>query len=154
MAFKLDHGKSFFDSRAVQKALDKGTRKALSRYGGVVRKTAQRSMRKAPQRGDVDRRTGRAKKIEPSPPGQPPRSRVGFIRKFLFYVWDDLSKSVVIGPIAFGKRRPGVPELHEEGGVKVVNKERLVYPARPFMQPAHDAMQDKLPQFFKDCMKP
>ncbi|MBQ4203257.1 MAG: hypothetical protein II655_06110 [Thermoguttaceae bacterium] len=37
----------FFDDKAILKAVDKGTRKALSKWGAYVRSDARRSLRNA-----------------------------------------------------------------------------------------------------------
>lgn len=111
----------FFDRRAVRRAVGRGKRRALSRGGAIVRKTAQRSMRytksQALQRRERDE--GRRKRMSATrhaPPGRPPRAvrPHPLLRKLLFYGYDSTSETVVVGPLALG--RAVVPGLHEFGG--------------------------------------
>jgi hypothetical protein len=104
----------FFDRRTVQDAMDRTTRRVFARYGAVTRLDAKRSLRK--------RRSG-----APSPPGQPPRSRTGLLRRSIYYAADLRKRSVVIGPVRLSKG-DDVPELHEYGGTA---KRRFVLQAQP-----------------------
>jgi len=73
----------FFDRAKVKNAVDAGTRRVLSRFGAFVRTRARTSIRK---------------KKGTSPPGSPPHSHVGLLRKFILFAYDPQRKSVVIGP--------------------------------------------------------
>ena len=145
---------NFFDREKVQRAVDAGTKRVLSRFGAFVRQRAKTSIRKR-------------KTI--SPPGGPPHSQGGQLRNGILFSYDPAGKSVVIGPVLLNGSRtsPTVPELHEFGGTvpgngrevwftnavgrdakgKFVSNGRklvrldgaLVYPARPFMRPAFRA---------------
>lgn len=79
----------FFDRRAVEKAMDKGTREAMTKIGGYIRTTAKRSMRK----------TGKSKKTQTSAPGKPPRRHTGMLRDKIFFVYDENKRAVVVGPL-------------------------------------------------------
>lgn len=92
-------GGKFFDSEKVIRKTTEGERRLLSRGGAFIRQTAKRSMRKR-------------KKV--SDPGQPPSSRVGHIKKFLYFAYDARRRSVVVGPARFAKGE--APQLLEEGG--------------------------------------
>lgn len=97
---------AFFDRAVVFGALSKARRKALSRIGAFVRQRARTSIRK---RGGV------------SPPGGPPYSHEGLLRKHIYFAYDRVRESVVIGPSVNppspGRRTgPTVPELLEYGG--------------------------------------
>lgn len=106
IGLKIDQAKGlFFDRGKVVSAEDRATRRVLPRFGAFVRKTAKGSMRKAKKSAD---------------PGKPPKSHEGLLKKFLFFVYDRLRRSVIIGPallnqLAGGGDQP-VPELLEEGG--------------------------------------
>lgn len=123
----------FFDAAAVKKATDKDTRARLSRFGAFVRRRAQTSIRKR-------KRT--------SPPGSPPYSHAGTLRKLLFFAYDPARNSVVVGPAAGGSAT-GAPERLEYGGPGVVRSgpakgRTAVVRPRPFMLPAFRA---ELPNF-------
>lgn len=143
--FTIDKAKGlFFDSELVLKQVAADERKAFSMFGSFVRRRGQTSMRKA------------SDKTPASAPGSPPRSRKGLLRKYLFFVWNPESKSVIIGPALLAGHHsadPQAPELQEHGGDKVWDfghKGKVVahYPARPFMQPAFDAELKNLPSIW------
>lgn len=118
---------SFFDAEPVLAAMDKATRKALSKFGAYVRRRAQTSLRYG---------------VQPSEPGQPPTAHksgmrrkvnkrtgtatiqaVSPLREFIFFAYDADRQSVVIGPaltnqsakLAGAGGRPE-PDLLEHGG--------------------------------------
>jgi hypothetical protein len=156
----------FFDRKRVQDAAEKGTVRALSKFGAFVRRAAQTSMRY---------------RKKASPPGQPPsahkdkrraalkklgraKNNGALLRELLFFAYDPRTRSVVVGPLGFkSKGGVSVPALHEFGGTRTAypsekfvagrgKKARVVsvggktlrYPKRPFMAPALDKM---LPRF-------
>ncbi len=152
---------SFFDRAKVQRAVDKATRRNLSKGGSFIRQRAMTSM--------LYRKPDKI-----SPAGSPPfahrEGRGALLRKLLFFGFDVATKSVVIGPAALGKAE--APNLEEFGGtakrnrvVRQVSTRRISpaqkkaflqkvktgeivrdkaptkgvvvkYPARPFMGPA------------------
>ena len=159
------YSKFFFDRPNVQSAIDKGTRRALSKFGAFVRQRARTSIRK--KKGVSD-------------PGQPPHSHLGLLRKGILFAFDPRAKSVVIGPVPTSKAT-GAPELLEKGGTvpgngreiwitntpgrndkgqfvtngktRVVLNGVLVYRPRPYMGPAYRAELPKAPQMFKDLIR-
>jgi hypothetical protein len=127
----------FFTTSNVQSLLDKKMYKTLNQFGGLTRKTAQRSMR--PRKAA-------------SPAGSPPSSHGNpLLRKLLFYAFDGKS-SVVVGPVLLGKQPIGVPKTHEHGGrITRLQKGKAVtanYPARPYMKPAGTVNTTKLAQWY------
>lgn len=140
--------KMFFDLNAVMTAEERGVRRALSTFGRNVRATSRQSIRSS-------------KSPNPSPPGRPPRSRTGLLKRFIFYIYEPNRRNVVIGPAAFrGKSR--APELLEHGGEIVTRRRRsrggsrvvrAVYPARPFMVPAFEQEKTNLPDIWRDSIK-
>lgn len=99
----------FFDRKAVIDAVDKAKRAALSRGAAFIRTAARSSIRK---------------RKKPSPPGSPPSSHTGLLRRILFG-WDPSTKTVVVGPMKTnqvffdGQSKPvtgTVPGILERGG--------------------------------------
>ncbi len=80
---------SFFDRQKVERALFDASDRQLPKAAARVRLTAQRSMRYVS-----------AKSRLVSTPGEPPRARRPrpFVRKFLYYYFDEPTHSAVIGP--------------------------------------------------------
>jgi|SRR5699024_8409833 len=165
----------FFDRAKVLAEIDRQTAKVLSRFGGFVRKTARRSIR-------------RRKKV--SEPGQPPSAHSDEIKNILYY-YDRFRQSIIIGPVGLNSSPYGgvtVPQLLEEGGdvttqfwlgkktkkrgkpaeITWLNPNKVTghinkaiyfhasdapkvkahYEARPFMQPAFDEWLEKLDEFW------
>lgn len=131
----------FFDRAKVKNAVDAGTRRVLSRFGAFVRTRAKTSIRK---------------KKGTSPPGSPPHSHVGLLRKFILFAYDPTRKSVVIGPTLI-RAESQAPRLLEHGGEAVrrtkTRTRRLRYRPRPFMGPAFEAEQQQLPALWKNSVR-
>lgn len=132
----------FFDRDAIIKAVDRATRKNLSKFGAFVRQRARTSIRK---------RKGT------SPPGGPPYSHTGFLRRFIFFGYDPDRRSVVIGPTLAGSQS-GAPENLEHGGRANIRQrdgetERATIRPRPFMGPAFEAERPGLPDLWRDSVR-
>lgn len=98
------------------------------RQGALIRTIARRSIRR--------RRT-------PSQPGGPPRSKTGLLRNFIFYSWDPVSQSIVIGPQRLsGKGLGDAPRRLELGDRN-----------RPFMRPALGSARTKLPELWRGAIR-
>lgn len=143
---------NFFDRNKVVDAVEKGRRKALSKAGAFVRTRARTSIRYRNQSSSA---------------GQPPsghRSMMWMkkkkdgtvkpqlsspLREFMFFAYDESSKSVVIGPALLNSTAARhaepqggetVPEVLEQGGVvRVPGRKAMRISARPYMQPAYQA---------------
>ena len=127
--FKL--AKTQFFDREVAARLEPFKKKTLTTFGRYTRRDAKSSMKKY-------------KKGKPSKPGQPPKVRRGQIKRFLFYVFDEPTESVVIGPTYLAsKKSTTVPAMLEYGKGKLAK--------RPFMQPAYKKNIPKLPQIIEDA---
>ena len=120
----------FFDRPAVESAISRGERKALSKIGAYLRTRARTSiLRRVANKGkkaSVKRvRSGKAAKVQESArAGEPPRVRsrdkVKTLRNILF-AFQPESHSVITGPVALNTRLTGgsestVPGLLERGG--------------------------------------
>lgn len=138
----------FFDSPAVLARVDAARRRSLSKAGAFVRQRARSLIRK---------------RRAVSAPGSPPSSHEGALRRLLWFAYDPIGRSVVVGPVLYNaaKRRvrlggQTVPALLEGGG-RVAEKTRggvrvLVYRPRPFMAPALALERAKFPGLFKDSV--
>ncbi|MDW8244904.1 MAG: hypothetical protein RMJ88_17015, partial [Thermogemmata sp.] len=91
-----------------------------------------------------------------SPPGQPPYSHVGLLRKFILFAYDPQHNSVVIGPTLL-REGSQAPRLLEHGGEAVFEnggrKRRARYRPRAFMQPAFEHERPKLPALWRDSVR-
>lgn len=132
---------NFFDREKVKRAIDANTRRILSKFGAFVRQRAKTSIRDHPGI---------------SPPGKPPHSHVGLLRKFIFFAYDAQRRSVVIGPTLL-RDDSEAPRLLEFGGETVRREggkaKRLYYRARPFMRPAFEAELAQLPPLWKNSIR-
>jgi hypothetical protein len=142
IGIKLSDAKRlFFDRAAVTSAADRGTRKVFSKFGAFVRQTAKTSIRK---------------RKAVSEPGQPPSSHTGLLKRNIFFVFSPETRSVVIGPILLNQRTDA-PRLLEHGDTVVRKKRtkrvRMKYRARPYMGPAFDREQQKLPALWRNSVK-
>ncbi|MCC7409172.1 MAG: hypothetical protein IT442_13985 [Phycisphaeraceae bacterium] len=130
----------FFDRPAVLGAVDKTTRRVLSRFGAFVRTTAKRSIRR---------------KKGGSAPGSPPHSHEGSLRRLIYFGFDPGKRSVVVGPVPFGKGE--APSLLEHGGTTTLKRRGKTlaahYRQRSFMGPALEAEKSKLPAMWADSVK-
>ena len=142
IGMKLAQAKGlFFDRQVVTNSADRAQRKVLSKFGAFVRQTARTSIRKR-------------KSI--SEPGQPPSSHTGLLKRNIFFVFSPETRSVVIGPILLNKQSDA-PRLLEHGDTVVrkrrTKRVRLKYRARPFMGPAFEREQQKLPALWRNSVK-
>jgi hypothetical protein len=132
----------FFDRAAVMNATSRAERKVLSRFGAFVRQRARTSMK---------RRKG------PSPPGKPPGVQVGLLKQHLYFAWDGVRRSVVIGPARLNQKVGEVPATLEYGGPTVVVRRgqarRVVIAPRPYMAPAFAAEQKSLPPLWRNSIR-
>lgn len=147
MTFGFVSKRMFFDTRRVTKAVDRATRKVLSRFGSFVRTAARDSIRTR-------------KRV--SQPGQPPSSHTGLLRRFIFFGYEPRRKSVVIGPMRLNAKTGDAPAALEHGGRSRVTsggrrRKRIVRTVtitqRPYMRPALAREQPKLPGMWKDSVK-
>jgi hypothetical protein len=156
---------SFFDSEKVIRAVEKGTRRSLSRCGAFVRTTAKSSIRY----GEASAK-----------PGEPPKGKRGSftrsttnrktgvtitravspLKELIFFAFDTVGMTVVVGPMDYRnkkKRSYKVPSVLETGGTVHDRTPRGLqtkrYPGHPFMAPALTKTQGKFPQLFTDLLR-
>jgi hypothetical protein len=137
---RINQKLTFFDSKKVKSAVDKATVRVLSRFGFLVRRDAKRSIR---TRRDASKR------------GMPPTNKTGLLKNFIFFVFDDKSNSVVIGPAKLsGVKGRDVPKSLEYGGPsRSADGSLLNVGPRPFMNPALDRNLPQLPQMWRDSVR-
>ena len=151
IGFRIDKAKGmFFDRRAVMSAADQATRRVLSKFGAYVRRGAKSSIRK---------------RKRASLPGRPPSSHTGLLKRFIYFGYDPSRRSVVIGPARLNTTVGDAPPALEYGGstrivtrrwvrgrrVPVIQRTRIE--SRPFMGPAFEREQPKLPAMWADSIK-
>ncbi len=109
--------KVFFDSKELLETLDKTEIRVHSKFGAYVMTSDRRSMRKVNKKG------------EPSKEGQPPKERLGHLKRGRYAVsfgYDLNTKSVVIGAEIFPglKKRNSdtMPATIEKGGDVLVDE--------------------------------
>lgn len=160
VGYKLSQArKAFFDSKEVMSAMDKTTRKVLSRFGAYVRTRAQSSMlghrvpRKFGAKSKITNREGI------SAPGDPPSPHTGLLVKFIEFWYDPIAQSVVIGPVRLNGRIAGgaaLAALEYGGPTKVLDKGKLVtgtVKPHPYMNPAFETEKQKsLERLWKNAM--
>lgn len=133
--------RTFFYSRKVLRLLDKKTHGALKRFGGYVRAVAKNSIRPVGKKGT------------PSKPGQPPKSRRGLLKRYIFYGFDLAKRSVIIGPQKIHGLKGKTPNVLEYGG-NVKGKKRHItsskVSARPYMGPAFREGKKRLASFWSN----
>ena len=141
----------FFDRKSLASSVDKATRRVLSKFGAFVRTGARSSIRK---------------RKSASPPGKPPSSHVGLLKKFIFFSYEPSERSVVIGPALLNRPTSAadgltIPQVLEEGGPTILQsrsrrarrRRRVQVAKRPFMGPAFEAEIPKVDQMWKDAVR-
>lgn len=144
----------FFDDKHLVNTMKAEERKVLSRFGAQLRTRTRNSMRPArrlrrneitpqiaeeqlglPPGTDLSSKKGRLTFKLPyksSDPGQPPRTRKGKqLKRLLFFAWDPVARSVVVGPKLFGS---GSAKTLEEGGtstITIVKRDRKISKSTP-----------------------
>jgi len=134
----------FFDRAAVINAVDGAKRKVLSKAGAFIRTVAQTSIRK---------------RKKSAPPGSPPHSHEGSLRRLILFGYDKAADSVVVGPVGFKKST--APNVLEYGGDTVVFRRRggkltshkVKIAPRPYMAPALEKERPKLPLLWRNSIK-
>ena len=140
---RLDQTKGlFFDRARVQAATDRAQRRVLRRFGAFVRQRARTSIR--PRKGT-------------SPPGQPPYSHTGLLRRNIYFAYEPMRRSVIVGPVRLNAKAGEAPRLLETGG-RTLRRHRgrlqpAIYRPRPYMLPAFAAEQQKLPSLWKNSIR-
>jgi hypothetical protein len=136
----------FFDRSAVFDRADRATRKVLSRFGAYVRRTAKGSIRFRHKASD---------------PGKPPNSHTTLLRRFIFFSYEPMERSVVIGPARLNQKVGNAPEALEYGGpstdlvgLRRERRRRTVYiRPRPYMGPAFEKEKPNLPGMWQDSIQ-
>jgi len=164
--------KNFLDRKKVMRRIDAQKIKALTKQGAFVRTAARSSIRKARMKkvGEMStderetyerrvvaaKRAGRPKPKRPkasSKPGEPPRSQVGTLRRFLFYGYDSRSEAVVVGPAKTTADDQDAPSTLEFGGTAEVGGRRQRIAPRPYMGPALTQVEPQFAALWRNSVK-
>jgi len=131
-----------FDGGKVRRAAKRGSIESLGHAGAAIRLTARRRIKKAPRaRGrDEKGRFVSAGGTIPSPPGKPPHTRRGQLKRAIVYAVEKERQDVVVGP-DYAVVGPSAM-AHEHGG----RFRGARYEKRPFMGPALEKVRDRLPK--------
>lgn len=168
-----------FDQLAVYKKMVAAEKKPVKDFGNFVRRAAKGLIRPAAKSKLERVRIARlvynrsrtpatrqlalevliaAQEAASAPPGSPPRSVKGHLKKNIFDAWDSSTRSEVIGPVALGA---GVaPHALEYGGASVTkirkNNQTITRVVNirphPFMQPALAREAPKFPKLFAGAL--
>jgi len=132
---------NFFTPKLITSAVDRRKRRAQSKIGAYMRRSARQRLRKR-------KRSAR--------PGESPSMHVGLMKEFLLFSYDSSSESVVIGPVLLGESSFGlnVPSLMEHGGAVRKKGKYYQYAPHPTMGPTLDKERpnDRLSQAWKDAV--
>jgi len=140
----------FFDRPKVRRGADRAKRRALSKAGAFIRQRARTSIRK---------RKGA------SPPGQPPRSHEGSLRRLILFGFGRASDSVVVGParlnrpgeapnvLEFGGRTTITRRRTKKNGRRVLESRRVRIAARPYMGPALKKELPNIPKAWANSVR-
>jgi hypothetical protein len=138
-----------FNAGRVKDAAARANFTGLSHAAAAIRLTARRSIKKAPKaRGrDAQGRFKSAGKTQPSPPGKPPHTRKGQIKRAILYSVDRKAGHAFIGPTyeAMGMSA----SAHEFGGRFRGQR----YRKRAFMGPALKENVPRLPRMWAGSVR-
>ena len=148
----------FLDRAKVTAAVDRKSRRVLSRTGGFVRTKVRQSMKKKPKRLTKSGRISKAYQRSLTESG-PPRWTTRGLKDNIFFFYDDRRKSVTIGPRPFKQTKTAVPSRRKSGAsllefggaarVRILNRPgkpwvRAKFRKRSFMAPQQPAAHAKL----------
>ena len=140
---------STFRGGKVKDAAARANFTNLTHAAAAIRLTARRSIKKAPKaRGrEAQGRFRSAGKTQPSPPGKPPHTRKGQIKRAILYSVERKAGRAFIGPTyeAMGMSA----SAHEFGGRFRGQR----YRARPFMGPALKENVPRLPRLWAGSVR-
>lgn len=160
----------FFDREKVVKAVDRKTRNVLAKFGAYVRIAAKHSIRpvskaKLRKMGELRRAASQTRspvkrrrlqqeleqlrRETASAPGEPPKSITGLLRNHIYFVYEPVEKSVIIGPARLNTPSPA-PGVLEHGGTVNFRGRVVTIEPRPYMQPALVRELPKLPAMWKE----
>ena len=127
--------RAWVERRRLEDALRRGARRGLFRAAAAIRLQAARSI---------------IQSASPSEPGRPPHTRKGQIRRaILFAVKEDHGLLAALIGTSHDILGPA-GRAHEFGG----RFRKETFPKRPFMKPALNVIENRLPDFFRRTLSP
>lgn len=163
---------AFFDRTAVKERANKMKFNAMKRFGAYVRRAAQYSLRYA--KPGVHSEPGKPPKVHTTAnftrvkvnkrTGKSIRKAVSPLRELIFFAYDRVRDSVLVGPVGFKtKNREPATQVLEKGGTILVTRRRgfrlgrrvpavrtpMTLKPRPYMMPAAIAGVSKFPELFR-----
>lgn len=150
----------------VMKPAENAQKSNLLKFGGYCRMVAVNSLKQAAKKAKKPKNSlseilgGKKQQEVYSKPGDVPLSKLGLIQRFIRFAYDSHTKSVVIGPEAIGGHKTISLRVLEFGGVETLlmaNGRKVVtakYQPRPYMRPAFGIALKKIPEIWKDSIKP
>lgn len=143
IGIRADQAKGmFFDQAKVKRAAGRAQARVFARFGAYVRRRARQSIRKR-------------RRI--SKPGEPPSSHTGALKRFIYFVYDRAQQSVIVGPVLLPGKPGDAPEALEYGGrsatIEDGKRASMIIQPRPFMEPAFEEEQPKLPGMWRDAIR-
>ena len=155
------NAKTEFNRLAVTRRVTPARKKFLDKAGSRVRWAAKRSIKKVGKARKEPKKFTKTGKISKawwkwlnevktrpaSPPGTPPYTHTGRLRKAIVYAKTPGFTNVLIGTSA--QMADDFAGLHEHGGKRYGN----TFSPRPFMQPALTEIQPRLAEFWRDSIR-
>lgn len=152
---------NFFDREKVMRAVSRGKRRVLSKFGAFVRTRARTSLRyrkETSRPGSPPAAHKSMMRLKTNKKGEQKRQSVSPLRDFLFFSFDVQRESVVIGPVSLnGKVSASTLPALEYGGRSVVRRGKrtvsVTIAARPFMRPAFAAELPGMRSLWRNSVK-
>lgn len=165
MAFSFDFKAlqgGFFDAKKILDDVEKAEAKAMSKFGAFTRQRMKTSIKyrdkvaAAGQPPSAHRSRGFSKAKVNKKTGVVSRQQQSPLRELIFFALDPATKSVVIGPVAFGQNVAGIVE---RGGTGMVTDPRTGlrksahFSPHPFAEPAGRAEAAKFPELLRNMVR-
>jgi hypothetical protein len=134
----------FFDAEKILNAAGKAIVKNLNYIGGYVAKVARHSIKKGSRH-------------QVSTAGAKPLSHTGLLKKHIYYGYNPMHESVIVGPALLNTKSKNAPAALEYGGQSIAyskkGKRKINVKARPYINPALLSSRRKIADIWKNSIK-